>query len=79
MAATKHQNGGKGDLRDCECTTTFKVYREWSKEEKISSESCGRKRLVDARGHSLRPRCCHINNIDSSEIHAFTYISAKLK
>ncbi len=34
------------------CTTISRVYREWSKKEKISSERqlCGRKYLVDVRG-----------------------------
>ncbi len=34
-------------------TTIFRVYREWSEKEKISSERqlCGRKCLVDVRGH----------------------------
>ncbi len=34
------------------CTTISRIYREWSKKDKISSEwqLCGRKGLVDVRG-----------------------------
>ncbi len=40
------------DLLRFSHTTISKVYREWSKKEKISSERqfCGRKCLVDVRG-----------------------------
>ncbi len=40
------------DLLGFLCTAIFRVYREWSEKEKISSERqlCGRKCLVDVRG-----------------------------